>query len=165
MRKGIIGRRFRRFFPGLLALALGMGGIVPASASEAIQVTVPFGDPGCSEVWSWEFPYSDEWFLSPDNVFNRELAKGSIGLAISAYTPLKKQHLAPQNETYLAGAGFEKIRLFGYDQVSSTNSFAGVIAKKPMEGFTLIAVAGRGSGSSEALPLKIVTGVPAGQLL
>ena len=146
MRKGIIGRRFRRFFPGLLALALGMGGIVPASASEAIQVTVPFGDPGCSEVWNWEFPYSDEWFLSPDNVFNRELAKGSIGLAISAFTPLRKQHLEPQNETYLAGAGFEKIRLFGYDQVSSTNSFAGVIAKKPMEGFTLIAVAGRGSG-------------------
>ena len=75
MRKEIIGHRFRNFFMMLLILALGTGGIAPVFASEAVRVTVPFGDPGCSEALNWEFPYSDEWFFSPDDVFNRELAK------------------------------------------------------------------------------------------
>lgn len=144
--KGI--RRFRKTFAVLLALSFCFAAVPPEAHAESIfQISVNFADPGCSEVWSWEFPWSDEWFLEPEDVFNRELAKGSMGLTVSAFRPTEKTpDLEPQYETYLSGAGFEKIHMFGYDQPIGTDTFAGIIGRKEFEGFTLIAVAGRGTG-------------------
>jgi len=142
----------------LMILAITVGTMAPGTFAEENRtapaeermIAVEFGDPGCAPVWTWEFPYSDEWFLQPDNVFNREMAKGSIGLVVSAYKPLKKQPgLTPQYEVYLSGAGFENIYTFGYDQVDSPNTFAGCIAQKKIGEFTIVAVAGRGSGYSK----------------
>ena len=141
------GRCVRRFLLILFAFILGTLS-VPATvlAEETLQIPVRFADPGNPEILEWEFPYSDEWFLTSDEVFNRELAKGSMGLAVSAFMPDEEAGPEPRVETYLSGAGFEMIRTFGYDQPIGTDTLAGIIGRKSFDGFTLIAVAGRGSG-------------------
>ena len=155
----------------LLALTIAVGAAVPAGLAEGAgetagtapaaqtegagapaegtekTISVRFGDPGCPTVWTWDFPYSDEWFLGPEDSFSRGIARGSLGLVASAFMPLEKQTgLEPQYETYLSGAGFEDIHTFGYDQPKDLDTFAGVMGRKQIGGFTLIAVAGRGSG-------------------
>ena len=138
----------KRILIFLMILTAAAGAILPAAlGEEANRIDVDFADPGCAPVWTWAFPYSDGWFLGPDDVFSREIAKGSLGLAVSAFEPTEKQAgLEPQYETYLSGAGFEQIRAFGYDLPNGTDTFAGIIGRKQIGDFTLIAVAGRGSG-------------------
>ena len=135
----------------LMILILGTGTLLQTALAEGTaQITVRFGDPGCATVFTWDFPYSDEWFLQPESRFNREMAQGSIGLAVCAYQPLKKQKdLEPQYDVYLSGAGFEGIYTFGYDTSSEPDTFAGIIARKKIGDYTVIAVAGRGSGYSK----------------
>ena len=135
----------------LMILILGTGTLLQTALAEGTaQITVRFGDPGCATVFTWDFPYSDEWFLQPESRFNREMAQGSIGLAVCAYQPLKKQKdLEPQYDVYLSGAGFEGIYTFGYDTSSGPDTFAGIIARKKIGDYTVIAVAGRGSGYSK----------------
>lgn len=135
----------------LMILILGTGTILPEALTEgAAQITVKFGDPGCAPVFTWDFPYSDEWFLQPENRFNREMAQGSIGLAVCAFEPLKKQKgLEPQYDVYLSGAGFEDIYTFGYDTPSGPDTFACIIARKKIGDCTVVAVSGRGSGYSK----------------
>ena len=135
----------------LMILILGTGTILPAALAEgAAQITVNFSDPGCAPIFTWTFPYSDEWFLQPENRFNREMAQGSIGLAVCAFEPLKKQKgLEPQYDVYLSGAGFEGIYTFGYDTPSGPDTFAGIIARKKIGDCTVVAVSGRGSGYSK----------------
>jgi hypothetical protein len=135
----------------LMILILGTGTLLQTALAEGTaQITVRFGDPGCATVFTWDFPYSDEWFLQPESRFNREMAQGSIGLTVCAYQPLKKQKdLEPQYDVYLSGAGFEGIYTFGYDTSSEPDTFAGIIARKKIGDYTVIAVAGRGSGYSK----------------
>ena len=141
----------KKFLSFLMMLIFAAGTMLPAAlAEETAQITVKFGDPGCATVFTWDFPYSDEWFLQPEDRFSREMAQGSIGLAVCAYKPLKKQEgLEPQYDVYLSGAGFENIYPFGYDTQGGPDTFAGIIARKKLGDFTVIAVAGRGSGYSK----------------
>ena len=141
----------KKFLSFLMMLIFTAGTMLPAAlAEETAQITVKFGDPGCATVFTWDFPYSDEWFLQPEDRFSREMAQGSIGLAVCAYKPLKKQEgLEPQYDVYLSGAGFENIYPFGYDTQGGPDTFAGIIARKKLGDFTAIAVAGRGSGYSK----------------
>ena len=134
------GRCVRRFLLILFAFILGTLS-VPATvlAEETLQIPVRFADPGNPEILEWEFPYSDEWFLASDELFNRELAKGSMGLAVSAFMPDEETGPEPQVETYLSGAGFEMIWTFGYDQPIGTDTLAGIIGRKSFDGFTLFA--------------------------
>ena len=137
----------KRFILFLISLTMMAGTFFPAAfANNEIQIAVDFTEPVDTLISGCEFPYADEWFTAPADIFNRQMAKGSIGLTVSAFSNNEKSGLEVQYETYLGNAGFEDIHPFGYDIPRSADSFAGVIAHKRIGEITLIAVAGRGSG-------------------
>ena len=137
----------RKIILFFLLLAMSAGSIFPAALADGeLQIAVDFTEPGDELISGWEFPYADEWFTGPANTFNREMAKGSMGLLVSAFSNSEKSGLELQYETYLDGAGFEDIHPFGYDIPRSNNSLAGVIAHRKIGEATVIAVAARGFG-------------------
>ena len=137
----------KRLILFLILLVLVTGNLFPpAFADREMQIAVDFSEPGDSIISGWKFPYADEWFTSPAEIFNRELAKGSLGLTVSAFSNNEKIGLELQYETYLSGAGFKDIHAFGYDIPRSADSLAGVIAHRKIGEITLIAVAARGFG-------------------
>ena len=70
----------------LLALIIGTGGFLSAAvAEEEIFIAVDYTQPTNRLISGWQFPYSDEWFSRPAEEFNREMAKGSLGLTVSAF--------------------------------------------------------------------------------
>ena len=129
----------------LLVLIIGAGGFLPAAVAEdETFIIVDYTQPMNRLIPGWEFPYADEWFGRPAEEFNRELAKGSIGLTVSAFGNAEETGLDLQYETYLKGAGFEDIHPFGYDIPKGSDTFAGVIGRKRIGETTVVAVAGRG---------------------
>ena len=129
----------------LLAILLSCA-VSGASAGETTQIPVAFWVFGDHVYTDFTFPYSDEWFLAEDDIFNADLAQGSLGLAFSAFRA--KENLLPENQyaSYLTAAGFEDLYAFGYDEPTGTDTFSGVMARKKIGGFTLIAAAGCGQG-------------------
>ncbi len=122
--------------------------------AEELSITVTFFDAD-AEVLHWDFPYSDEYFETSSDSFDRELAKASLGLALSAFrndgmnrrnASVEKPTLENQYLTYLSAAGFENIKSFGYDEETSAQSLSGVIASKRIGNFTLIAAVPAGQG-------------------
>ena len=60
----------KKFLSFLMMLIFAAGTMLPAAlAEETAQITVKFGDPGCATVFTWDFPYSDGWFLQPEDRF------------------------------------------------------------------------------------------------
>ncbi len=108
------------------------------------QIEVPFFD-SKDHLYKWTFPYTDDYFLNGSEIFDPELAKASIGLAVSAYRTLGVQS-DNQYETYLDRAGFSEIHPFGYDQPTSKDTLSGVIAYKLIGDTILIAAAPCGQG-------------------
>ena len=113
--------------------------------SGAESITVPFPDFSETEALEWEFPYSDDYFSEPSGRFQPELAKASMGLAVSAFRN-NKGVMENQYATYLEGAGFSDIYSFGYDQETSKDTLSGVIAHKKIGDHTLIAAVPCGQG-------------------
>lgn len=107
------------------------------------QITIPFYS--FEQFSVWDFPYSDYFFTQPSDAFRTELAKASIGLAVSAFRYDEKD-LENQFATYLGAAGFSDIYSFGYDQPTAEDTLSGVIAQKKIGDFTLIAAAPCGQG-------------------
>lgn len=105
-------------------------------------ISVPFYSPGRG-ILEWQFPYSDDYFEGPAIEFSQDLARASIGLAVSAFRK-KIEELPPQYETYLKGAGFKDIHTFGYDQETSADTLSGVIGHKQIGDTILIAAAPAG---------------------
>lgn len=93
----------------------------------------------------WTFPYSDEFFETPPEEFNQVFAQGSFGFAVSTFRSTKGI-IDPTYETYLRAAGFTDIYLFGYDEPTRIDSLSGVIARKEVNGYTVIAMAACGQG-------------------
>ena len=129
----------------LLAMLLS-GAASGASAGEAQQIPVAFWVFGDHVYTDFTFPYSDEWFLAGDGEFSPELAQGSLGLAFSAFRG--KENVLSENQyaSYLTAAGFEDLHPFGYDEPTGTDTFSGILARKKIGDFTLIAAAGCGQG-------------------
>lgn len=107
------------------------------------NITVPFYS--MKDILTWQFPYSDLFFTVDSGEFRTELAKASIGLAISAFRN-NELPMENQNKTYLGRAGFSNIYTFGYDQETDEDTLSGVIAMKKIGDFTLIAAAPCGQG-------------------
>ena len=95
--------------------------------------------------FTWEFPYSDEFFTTPPDRFSPAFACGSLGLASSTFRSTNGT-LDPQYEVYLTEAGFHDLYSFGYDKPTETNSLSGVIGRKQIGDFTVIAAAACGQG-------------------
>ena len=95
--------------------------------------------------FTWDFPYSDEFFTTPPDKFSPAFACGSLGLASSTFRSINGT-LDPQYEVYLTKAGFHDLYAFGYDKPTETNSLSGVIGSKQIGDFTGIAAAACGQG-------------------
>lgn len=107
------------------------------------NITVPFYS--MKDILTWQFPYSDLFFTFDSGEFRAELAKASMGLAVSAFRN-DELPMENQNKTYLGRAGFSNIYTFGYDQETDEDTLSGVIAMKKIGDFTLIAAAPCGQG-------------------
>lgn len=136
--------RMKRIILYLLAIMVLSMAIMPAFADDTVSIPVSFPEPQDRIIRGWEFPYTDEWFLQPAREFNRELAKGSLGMTVSAFED--KNFEDADHQIYLKSAGFEDIRIVGYDIPTDTDTFACIFGRKKIGDFTLIAIVGRGSG-------------------
>lgn len=108
------------------------------------NIEVPFYS--FDQIYTWQFPYSDQFFTASSGVFSPELAKASFGLTVSAFRNDKHEDLDDQYETYLGQAGFSDFFAFGYGEETSEATLAGVIAHKKIGDFTLIAAVPCGQG-------------------
>lgn len=113
-----------------------------------LMIPVPNVNTLSHEILHWDFPYTDDYFRQPSEVFSRELAQASLGLMVSAFRN-DGEKLENQYETYLKGAGFSNIHPFGYDQPTSKDTLSGVIGSRQIDDFTLIAAAPCGQGYSK----------------
>ena len=108
------------------------------------KITFPFLD--TAEVaYEWTFPYSDEFFRHPSDQFSINMARASLGMALSAFRSTKRV-VAPQYKAYLSGAGFVRVYSFGYDQPTTPETLSGVIGMRKIDDFTVIAVVTCGQG-------------------
>ena len=125
---------------------------------EVQQIHLPFPNV-TEEKLEWNFPYSDEFFSLPSEEFSVTMARGSMGLTLSAFRS-KEETLSPQYETYLKEAGFTNIYSFGYDKPPTADSLSGVIGMKRIGDTTVIAAAacGQGYGSEWAGNFKVGSG-------
>ena len=128
-------------------------------------------DPDVENIWymyldtkdrdyGWDFPYSDSFFRTDPGLFSMQTARGSLGLALSAFKS-SSGLLDPQYRTYLTKAGFTDLYAFGYDSPSTEDSLSGVIGMKKIDDFTVIAAVtcGQGYGNEWAGNLKVGDGV------
>ena len=137
--------QMKRIILFLISITMVTGSFSVAFADNGIQIAVDYTEPVNALIPGWEFPYEDEWFTAPADIINRQLAKGSLGLTVSAFSNNEKTGLELQYETYLGRAGFMDIHPFGYDIPRNTDTFAGVIGRRKIGAVTLIAIVGRGS--------------------
>ncbi len=122
------------------------------------HIRLPF--PNVSEEkLEWYFPYSDKFFDLPPEDFSITMARGSMGLTLSAFRGTAGS-MSLQYETYLQEAGFTNIFSFGYDKPPVEDSLSGVIGMKHIGDCTVIAVApcGQGYGNEWASNFKVGTG-------
>lgn len=110
--------------------------------------------------YGWEFPYTDSFFRNPSEEFSLKLAQGSLGLACSAFRS-NTGLLDYKYKEYLGGAGFTDLYAFGYDKETAEDTLSGVIGKKQIDDFTVIAAVtcGQGYGKEWAGNFKIGNGV------
>ena len=109
-----------------------------------------------NKTYTWEFPYSDDFFRGDPGFFSLKMAQGSLGLALSAFKS-STGIVDPQYETYLQGAGFTNLYAFGYDTEPTKDSLSGVIGMRQIDDFTVIAsvTCGQGYGKEWAGNLEV----------
>ena len=124
--------------------------------AEAVQLNCIFGDAGFGKELTWQIPFSDELFSQSAEAYHHDLAKASLGLALSAFREnfKKNPNFIADNHVidYLTEAGFSEFESTDYDQTPSLQTVATVIGSKQMTddqgAFTLIAVGVSGGGYS-----------------
>ncbi|MDR1559759.1 MAG: hypothetical protein LBS84_08710 [Clostridiales bacterium] len=132
--------------------------ITPAAQDKWFTAKAPLSN-GQSKEFESSFLFSESYFRQSGYIYQDELAKASLGLAVSAFSSLdsmsqygasadagREKNIAAAYETL----GFENRRYFNYDAPLNDSSakVAFSIASKPMpaEGYTLVAVVPRGGG-------------------
>ena len=123
---------------------------------EVQQIHLPFPDV-TGEKAEWDFPYSDVFFSFPSEEFSITMARGSMGLTLSAFRTSSGK-VSPQYETYLRGAGFTNIFSFGYDKPPLADSLSGVIGMKRIDDCTVIAAAACGQGYGNEWASNFIVG-------
>lgn len=118
-------------------------------AYPTIELTGRYISPANSvSLQSWQFPYSDAYFLQDASIYQHDLARASLGMALSAFRNTKTS-LGRQQEnilSYMKQAGFSSIRQDGYDRITSADTISTMIGHKQIGDFTLIATAVCGGG-------------------
>ena len=90
---------------------------------------------------SWDYPYSDNFFTLPSDEYNHTFAKSSLGLALAAFRDKNNESAQDDNLiSYFEDAGFEDISTDTYKTEPTTDSIAYGIARKTVNGCTVIAV-------------------------
>lgn len=109
---------------------------------------------------TWTFPYSDGLFEIPPSYYSYTMAQASLGLAASTARSNPKV-VARQYKTYLTKAGFTDLYAFGYDKPTQENTLSGVIGRKQIGDYTVIAAVtcGQGYKNEWAGNMKVGKGV------
>ena len=109
-----------------------------------------------TRAYKWKFPYSDSFFRNGSDRFSLRHAQGSLGLALSSFKS-PAGLLETNYETYLKGAGFTDLFMFGYDTPSTADSLSVIIGRKQIDDFTVIAAVacGQGYGKEWAGNMKV----------
>ena len=98
---------------------------------------------------TWRFPFSDEMFAKSSEQYDHQLARASLGMALSAFRATLSSGMQQSAQgdnliSYLTQAGFHDFVSMDYDQIPSLQTVASVIGRKEMTDsqgeFTLIAV-------------------------
>ncbi len=107
---------------------------------------------------TWDFPYSDSYFLQPSDQYNHDLAKLSLGLALTSFrdsenTAVQENHLLD----YLNSMDFSEIESDTYRKAPEPDSIAYALAEKKIGDFTLLvcAVCGGNYGAEWASNLTV----------
>ena len=111
---------------------------------DIIQIPLTYYDTD-NHIYTWKFPYTDDFFRYPSDEFSMLLAQGSVGLTISAFR-YDKTNYTPGFTEYMESAGFHDVESFGYDKPTTPDSLAGYVASKTVDDTTVIAAVTCGSG-------------------
>lgn len=122
----------------------GQDGVTFASREPAHVKNITYTFPDVKgESFTWTFPYSDDFFRTDPEEFSITMARGSLGLALSAF---RSDDMESRYRYYLSEAGFQDLLAFGYNKPASLHSLSGVIGRKTIGGKTVIAIVTCGYG-------------------
>ena len=149
----------------MLCLALATG-LLPAGISSAEEETAKTGTisasfPYFTKAVTWEYPYSDDFFLLPSDEYHHSLAQCSMGMAYAAFRDT--DHPEAQDDYLidaLEQAGFGEIDTQTYRTEPTAYSIAYGFARKKTGDVTVIAcmVCGGNYGKEWASNLTVGTG-------
>lgn len=120
-------------------------GVAPSKADETKNadtrsVTGQFSAFG--KIITWEYPYSDEYFLVPSGHYDHNFAKLSLGLALSSFR--HKENPDAQDDHLIAffeGMGFRDIETDTYRKEPEPDSISYGLASKKIGDLTVLACA------------------------
>ena len=123
-----------------------------------IEVTFPtvYGESS-----TWEFPYSDDFFSGPDNVYSHIMAQGSFGMTFAAFRSSELNNNNSGNiKKYFDSIGFENMYADSYNNTPTADSITFALASKKIGNQTVIAsiCCGSGYGAEWSGNLTIGTG-------
>ncbi len=126
----------------MLAAVLTAAVLVSSLPGAGLADTVPVRFMNDDDAWySYEAVFDDSVFENDCGVFQPELAKMSISMAVSAFRdwerPECKQHLG---EAFLTGAGFTDIRSWDYDGAPTKDTIGMLMGRKQAGGRTVVAL-------------------------
>ena len=120
----------------------------------ALQVTAVTNSLITRSVSEFPVDYEDAYFNGQATEYNHKLAQASLGMALSAFRPMRHQDQANPSEhlvEYLTDCGFTELQSDDYDKNPSLYTVATVIGRKDLtdddgQPYTLIAVGVCGGG-------------------
>lgn len=157
----------KRIIISLITLSLILSLLLPVNALSQTEsasdegIVVDYISTGFNRR-TWTFPYSDDYFKKSSHKYQHELAKASLGFAVSAdrdgTLPLARQ--GDSVHQYLSNCGFDNILSDSFTRPSTADEYTCAIGSKKIDDFTLIAVVscGAGYGKEWASNVKIGAG-------
>ena len=106
----------------------------PDEDKEGFIVETHFDVSTTSKQGTWDFKYNDRWFKQSATVYNHNLARLSLGMALSAFRPNLdpdgKENPALHLQNFLKTCRFKDLRTDDYDKNPSLYTVSTVIAHK-----------------------------------
>ena len=140
-------------FFALLSLPRQVFPVYAEEETETQQIQVDYVSRTSGKHSRFPVPYSDRWFCNDATTYNHDLARASIGFAVSAFRPAKDdviEYNTQYIESFLSQAGFSNFRSDDYDRPAGRYTIASEMASKTIEGedgpFTMIAIGIAGQG-------------------
>ncbi len=132
----------------LLMILMILAQVLPAFGAEtAVLLPVTFFNMESTDILHYEVEYREDVFSGDPGVYNHDLARMSLGMALSAFHSYEEGKTPFGNiDLFLRTAGFSDLRDAGYDELNSSDSIGSMIGSKKLGDRTLVAVALRGGG-------------------